>query len=185
MQIPGSGLVTVMHDYLHGYITTTNVWKGSVGFAPFLLKIKDMSFFLYKTLTFGLNQVGPPPQKKKKNSATKNPANYLLRGEETRRDTSKDVGHDHIHGLDVSQAEQDRSQAGQAPRIFVRSDPAMAKKDPQNMERRRARLIADDVGLKLGHGPHVVHHVSDDDHVGALSTMESHVFSAFSFFYRI
>jgi hypothetical protein len=58
----------------------------------------------------------------------------------------------------------------------------MAEKNPQNMERRRARLVADDVGLELGHGPHVVHHVSDDDHVGALSTMESHVSLRFLFF---
>jgi hypothetical protein len=95
---------------------------------------------------------------------------------------SEDVGHDHVHGLDVSQAEQDRSQAGQAPRILVWRDPAVAKKYPQNMERRRARLVADDVGLELGHGPHVVHHVSDDDHVRALSTVESHV-SLFFFFF--
>jgi len=57
----------------------------------------------------------------------------------------------------------------------------VAKKNPQDMERRRARLVADDVGLELGHGPHVVHHVSDDDHVRALRTVESHV-SLFVFF---
>jgi hypothetical protein len=93
----------------------------------------------------------------------------------------EDVGHYHVNWLDVPQAEQNRCQAGQAPCIRMRCDPAMAEEDPQNVERRRARLVCGDVGLKLGHGPNVVHNVSDNDHVGALSAVESH-FLVFVFF---
>jgi len=75
----------------------------------------------------------------------------------------------------VPQAKQDGREAGQTLRIGRGRDAAMAQKSPQDMERRRARLVGRDISLELRHGPDVVHDEPHDNHVRSVVAVEGHV----------
>jgi hypothetical protein len=106
---------------------------------------------------------------------------YLLGRKESRRDALQHLSHDHVDRLDVPQAKQDGREAGQTLRIGRRRDAAMAQKSPQDMERRRARLVGRNISLELRHRPDVVHDEPHDDHVWSIVAMEGHVCLFFFF----
>ncbi len=63
----------------------------------------------------------------------------------------------------------------QALGIRRRRDSPVAIEDPEDVERRAARLGGGDIGLQPPHTPHVVHNKSHNDHVRPVWSVEGHV----------
>jgi hypothetical protein len=60
----------------------------------------------------------------------------------------------------------------------------VAIEDPEDVERRAARLGGGDIGLQPPHTPHVVHNKSHNDHVRPVWSVEGPVFLFFFSYLR-
>ena len=96
---------------------------------------------------------------------------------------AQNVLDDQVHGLHVPEPEQDRGQACQTPGIRRRRDSPVAEEDPEDVERGATRLVGGDVGLQSRHGPHVIHDVTDNNHVRSVGSVESHDSVLLGFFF--